>query len=79
MSEPFRTLRGGLLLTFVAVSSRGAAGFSPRIVAPSAQARLSLGVSTILTALVKFGLLATTMGLIVDAALTSVPFPGRSF
>jgi hypothetical protein len=51
MSEPFRTLRGGLLLTFVAVSSRGAAGFSPRIVAPSAQARLSLGVSTILTAL----------------------------
>jgi hypothetical protein len=33
--------------------------------------------STILIGLVKFGLLATTMGLIVDAALTSVPFPAH--
>ncbi len=32
---------------------------------------------TILIALVKFGLLATTTGLIVDAALTSVPFPAH--
>jgi len=37
----------------------------------------ALMYATILTALVKFGLLATTMGLIVDAALTSVPFPGH--
>jgi hypothetical protein len=33
--------------------------------------------STLLLALVRFGLLVTTTGLIVDAALTGVPFPER--
>jgi hypothetical protein len=33
--------------------------------------------STILIAIVRFGLLVTTIGLIVDSALTNVPFPGH--